>query len=256
MTVLDEIVAHHRRRVGDDPRLPGPLVDAARSADPPRPFVQSLTGPELSVIAEVKRRSPSKGDIAPDLDAGSLAEAYAAGGAACLSVLTDERFFGGLMSDLTAARAASGLPVLRKDFTLSTNDVCDARLAGADAVLLIVAVLDYGPLCELMGLAHELAMGCLVEAHDEREIETAIEAGAQMIGVNQRDLADFSVDPERAVRLAKLIPQDVVAVAESGISDPADARRAADAGYHALLVGEALVRSADPARAVRELRCS
>lgn len=255
MSVLDEIVAHHRLRVGDDPRLPGPLVDAARSADPPRAFAKALDGPELSVIAEVKRRSPSKGDIAPDLDPVRLAEAYAAGGAACLSVLTDDRFFGGSMSDLAAARSVSELPVLRKDFTLSTNDVCDARLAGADAVLLIVAVLEFDQLCELTALAHELKMACLVEAHDEPEIERAIDAGARIIGVNQRDLSDFSVDHERAARMAKLIPGDVIGVAESGIRGPDDAKRAADAGYDAVLVGEALVRSPDPVQALRELRC-
>lgn len=256
MTVLDEIVAHHRLRVGDDPRLPDALVDAARATDPPRPFAQSLAGAELSVIAEVKRRSPSKGDIASDLDAASLADAYASGGAACLSVLTDERFFGGSMADLTAARGASGLPVLRKDFTLSTNDVCDARLAGADAVLLIVSVLEHRQLCELIELAHELGMACLVEAHHEHEIERAVDAGARVIGVNQRNLADFSVDHERAARLAKLIPGDVIGVAESGIRGPDDAKRAAEAGYNAVLVGEALVRSSDPAQALRELTCS
>lgn len=256
MTVLDEIVAHHRLRVGDDPRLPDALVDAARATNPPRPFAESLGGPALSVIAEVKRRSPSKGEIAQDLDPATLAEAYASGGAACLSVLTDERFFGGSMSDLTAARAASGLPVLRKDFTLSANDVCDARLAGADAVLLIVSVLEYGQLCELMELADELHMACLVEAHCEREIERAVDAGARVIGVNQRDLTDFSVDHERAARLAKLVPGNVIKVAESGIRSADDAKRAAEAGYHAVLVGEMLVRSSDPAQAIRELRCS
>ena len=256
VNVLDQIVAHHRRRVGDDPRLPEQLLEAARSTPPPRPFEEVIVGPELSVIAEVKRRSPSKGDIAPGLDVAKLAAGYADGGAECLSVLTDERFFGGSMEDLAVAREASGRPVLRKDFTLSANDICDARLAGADAVLLIVAVLDAGELTDFIEMAHALGMAALVEAHDEGEVERAVTAGARIVGVNQRNLTDFSVDVERAVRLAKLIPSELIAVAESGISGPTDARRAADAGYRALLVGEALVRSADPAAAVRELRCS
>lgn len=256
MTVLDEIVAHHRLRVADDPRLPDAVLDAARAVEPSRPFEQSLAGPGLSVIAEIKRRSPSKGDIAPDLDVERLAEAYSEGGAACLSVLTDERFFGGSTEDLAAARAASGLPVLRKDFTLVPNDVCDSRLAGADAVLLIVGVLEDSQLRELVELSHELQMACLVETHDESELERAVEAGARLIGVNQRDLADFSVDHDRAARLAKLIPDEVIGVAESGVRGPDDARRVADAGYQAVLVGEVLVRSSDPALLLRELACS
>jgi len=208
------------------------------------------------VIAEVKRRSPSKGDIAPDLDPAVLARAYAAGGAACVSVLTDERFFGGSLDDLAAAREASDLPALRKDFTVSANDVCDARLAGADAVLLIVAGLTKSELSDFAALAGELGMDALVEAHDEDEVEAAVSAGARIVGVNQRDLRDFSVDSARAARLAKLIPEGVLKVAESGISGQGDAIRAADAGYDAVLVGEALVRSADPAALVRELRCS
>ena len=254
--MLDEILEHHRRRVADDPRTTDALVEATRNLEPPRPFAAALARSGLSVIAEVKRRSPSKGDIAPDLDPAGLSRAYADGGAAAISVLTDERFFGGSVEDLVAAREASGLPVLRKDFLLSANDVCDARVAGADAVLLIVSALSSAELRELLQLAEEVGLACLVEAHHEEEVETALAAGARVVGINQRDLRDFSVDPHRAARLVKLIPDDVLKVAESGIATGDDAARASDAGYDAVLVGEHLVRSADPAAAIRELRCS
>lgn len=254
--MLEEILWHHRERAADDPRPTDALFELARGAAPPRPFEDALGQPGLSVIAEVKRRSPSKGDIRLDLDAAELARAYEAGGAACISVLTDERYFGGSMEDLVVARAASALPVLRKDFTVSANDVCDARIAGADAVLLIVTALDDAELSELAGLAHELGMAALIEAHSEDDVERAVNVGARIVGLNQRDLRDFSVDPERAARLAKLVPEGVLRVAESGISTAADAARAAEAGYDAVLVGEALVRSPDPAALVRELRCS
>lgn len=254
--MLEEILWHHRERAADDPRPTDALFELARGAAPPRPFEEALGQPGLSVIAEVKRRSPSKGDIRLDLDAAELARAYEAGGAACISVLTDERYFGGSMEDLVVARAASALPVLRKDFTVSANDVCDARIADADAVLLIVTALDDAELSELAGLAHELGMAALIEAHSEDDVERAVNVGARIVGLNQRDLRDFSVDPERAARLAKLVPEGVLRVAESGISTAADAARAAEAGYDAVLVGEALVRSPDPAALVRELRCS
>lgn len=254
--MLEQILAYHRERVADDPRPTDALLEAVEAAGPTRPFESALSSPGLSVIAEVKRRSPSKGDIAPDLDPATLARAYADGGAAAISVLTDERFFGGSMEDLVGARNASGLPTLRKDFLLSANDLCDARLSGADAVLLIVGALSESELTELLALAGDLDLSCLVETHDEDEVETAVGAEARIIGVNQRDLRDFSVDPDRAARLAKLVPEGIVKVAESGIAGAADAKRAADAGYDAVLVGELLVRSSDPATTVRELRCS
>ncbi len=254
--MLDQILAHHRARVADDPRPTDALVEAARTVTATRSFDSALSAPGLSVIAEVKRRSPSKGDIAPDLDGAALARSYAEGGAAAISVLTDERFFGGSIEDLVEARNASGLPTLRKDFLLSANDLCDARLAGADAALLIVAALSASELAELLGLAGQLRLSCLVEAHDEDEVEAALTAGAQIVGINQRDLRDFSVDPDRAGRLAKLIPDGILKVAESGITGSEDAARAADAGYDAVLVGELLVRAADPAAALWELRCS
>jgi indole-3-glycerol phosphate synthase len=238
-----------------DVRPLGPLVDDARRSLPARGFRAALAGAtELAVIAEIKRRSPSKGALDVDLDAAELATVYAEAGAACLSVLTDEEFFGGSVADLQAAREASGLPVIRKDFTVSAHDVADARLMGADAVLLIVAALQGGELIELHELAVELGLDVLVEVHDEPELEVAVEAGATLIGVNQRDLVTFEVDHERAARMAKAIPSDAVKVAESGVRGGADARRLADAGYDAVLVGETLVTADDVPATLRALR--
>ena len=201
----------------------------------------------MAVIAEVKRRSPSKGPLAPDLDPVDVATAYAAGGAACLSVLTDRDYFGGSPTDLLAARSAAGLPVLRKDFTVTVADVDDARLMGADAVLLIVAALERRASCaDFAAAAAEVGLDALVEVHDEPELDRALAAGATLVGVNQRDLATFAVDGERAERLVAAIPADVVAVAESGIGGPEDAARLAGAGYQAVLVGETLVRAGRP----------
>jgi indole-3-glycerol phosphate synthase len=208
----------------------------------------------VAVIAEIKRRSPSKGDLAPDLDPAALARAYESGGAACLSVLTDVEFFGGSPGDLATARAACGLPVLRKDFTVSPLDVADARIMGADAVLLIAAALDDDELRDLHALAVEVGLDALVEIHDEAELHRAVAVGATLIGVNQRDLVTFEVDTARAVRMAPQMPPGVIRVAESGITGPADARLLAEAGYHAVLVGEHLVTSGDPAAGVGALR--
>ncbi|MGA1723902.1 MAG: indole-3-glycerol phosphate synthase TrpC, partial [Ilumatobacteraceae bacterium] len=208
----------------------------------------------VGVIAEVKRRSPSKGALAPDLDPAALARSYADGGATCLSVLTDVEFFGGSRDDLTAARSAVSLPLLRKDFTVAPNDVLDARLMGADCVLLIAAALGVEELVDLHGLAHEIGLDVLVEIHDETELEHALAAGADLVGVNQRDLVTFEVDQERAVRMASVIPSGVVRVAESGVRGRDDALALAEAGYAAVLVGESLVTSGDPAAALRSMR--
>jgi indole-3-glycerol phosphate synthase len=206
------------------------------------------------VIAEVKRRSPSKGLLAPHLDPATLARDYERGGASCLSVLTDVEFFGGSPVDLQAARAACELPVLRKDFTVSLLDVCDARLMGADCVLLIAAALDDAELRDFAALATELHLDALVEIHDEAELERALAVGAGLIGVNQRDLVTFEVDTARAVRMAPQMPATVVRVAESGVRGFGDAMELAGAGYHAVLVGEALVTAPDPELAVAALR--
>ena len=185
-----------------------------------------------------------------------LAQAFARGGARCLSVLTDAEFFGGSPRDLAEARAATELPVLRKDFTVAEADVCDARIMGADAVLLIVAALDDGELRAFHALALELGLAALVEVHDEAELERALATGATLVGVNQRDLESFEVDHDRAERVAAAVPPEVVRVAESGIRGADDAIRLAQAGYDAVLVGETLVRASDPAAAVRSLTVS
>lgn len=257
-TYLDDIVAAHRAAARIDARPIDHLVDAALGTEEePRPFDAAIRHSEgLAVIAEVKRRSPSKGDLAPGLVPEVVAKAYADGGASCLSVLTDNKYFGALPDDLAEAKAATNLPVLRKDFTVSPHDVCDARLMGADAVLLIVAALDDDELKTLHGLAAELKMEALVEVHDEAEVDRALEAGATLVGVNQRDLATFEVDPLRAERLAERIPASTTKVAESGISSAPDAARLHGAGYHAVLVGQSLVTSPDPAAAVRALRAA
>lgn len=258
MTYLDSIVAWHRRRAASDDRDLHALKRTALErldGRPRRPFLAALQeGSRLSVIAEIKRRSPSKGDIRVELDPSSLARQYSVGGAACLSVLTDEPHFGALAGDLAAARDATQLPVLRKDFTVDERDVVDASLMGADAVLIIVAALSNDEMRRFVALASELRLASLVEVHDEDELSRALDVGATLVGVNQRDLKSFEVDTRRAERLANLMPRHVVAVAESGIVGASDARRCAEAGYRAVLVGEHLVRSADPVAALDELR--
>jgi indole-3-glycerol phosphate synthase len=257
-TYLDRILERHREAAAADHRPLDELVERASAAPTARGFRAALAevarGGDLAVIAEIKRRSPSKGDLHPDLDPALLAATYERGGAACLSVLTDEEFFGGSVADLQAARGAASLPVIRKDFTVGPRDVCDARLMGADCVLLIAAALDRAELAELHALAREIGLDVLVEVHDETELGHALEARADLIGVNQRDLVTFEVDPARAVRVAAAIPSTAVKVAESGVRGTADAAELHAAGYQAVLVGETLVTASDPGRAVSELR--
>lgn len=259
-TYLDEILAGHREAAAADRRPLEPLLDEARACPPARGFRTALAAVfadgDLAVIAEVKRRSPSKGDLFAGLDPVAVASAYEAGGAACLSVLTDERWFGGSAADLRSARGAVALPVIRKDFTVCAHDVADARLMGADAVLLIAAALDDAELADLHALAGELGLDALVEVHDEAEATRAVAIGADLVGVNQRDLVTFQVDTARAVRVAPSLPEGVVRVAESGVTGPGDAAVLAEAGYHAVLVGEHLVRSGDMAAATRALRAA
>ena len=254
-TYLDRILEQHRATAADDPAPIEELLDEARAQPRPRGFRAALeASSDLAVIAEVKRRSPSKGDLRPGLDPAELAVAYARGGAAALSVLTDEQWFGGSAADLHSAREAVELPVLRKDFTVDPRDVVRARIMGADAVLLIVAALDDFELMDFHAIAGELQLDVLVEVHDEDELERALRVGADLIGVNQRDLVTFEVDTERAVRVGRSIPAEVLRVAESGIGGAEDARRLAESGFHAVLVGESLVTSADPAGSVADLR--
>jgi indole-3-glycerol phosphate synthase len=258
-TYLDRILDAHRAAAAADPRRLDEVVVEARRRPPARGFTDALRrdgADGLAVIAEVKRRSPSRGPLHPELDPAEMAGAYTSGGATCLSVLTDETFFGGSADDLHAAREATHIPVLRKDFTVAPLDVCDARLMGADAVLLIVAALDDLELATFHALATDLGLDVLVEVHDEDELERAMAVGAAVVGVNQRDLVTFEVDHERAVRVAAAMPDDVVKVAESGIRGPEDARALAAAGFDAVLVGESVVTSGDAAAAVAALRAA
>lgn len=258
-TYLDSILIAHRRRAENDARPTALLDELVAGLPAPRAFTAALLARvaehhEVAVIAEVKRRSPSRGDLAPDLDPAALARDYERGGATCLSVLTDVEFFGGSIVDLQAARAVVALPVLRKDFTVSFRDLYDARVMAADAVLLIVAALGDSELAELVALAETLQLAALVEVHDEEELARGLDAGATLIGVNQRDLHTFEVDTDRAIRVGEAMPDGIVRVAESGIRSPADVARLYDAGFHAVLVGESLVTAEDPSNALADLR--
>lgn len=253
-TYLDKILDHHRAAARGRGSLDAAVGSLGELA-PTRPFAQSLTSTDrLAVIAEVKRRSPSKGSLGGDLDPAATALRYVGGGAAAVSVLTDAEFFGGSAEDLGAVRSAVDVPVLRKDFTVSPLDVVDARAMGADAVLLIVAALDDAELTDFAALASDLDMGVLVEVHDEAELERALaRTAATVIGVNQRDLVTFEVDSRRAIRVKAQIPDGCVTVAESGVRGVGDATQLAQAGFDAILVGEHVVTSDDPAAAVAAL---
>ena len=254
---LDKILAQHREVAEADNRDLDALIETSLSAPAPRGFASRLrqdSTNNLAVIAEIKRRSPSRGSLNSELDPTSIAQSYEEGGASCLSVLTDADFFGGSVSDLQQARLSVNLPVLRKDFTVSRHDICDARIMGADCVLLIAAALSKSELTEFFKFSIELGLDALVEVHDEPELTLAIENGATLIGVNQRDLHTFQVDHQRAVRMAAMIPTNVVRVAESGVKTRDDARSLRDAGYDAVLVGESLVTSNNISNSVRELR--
>ena len=254
---LDEILAQHREVASRDSRSLSGLIEATRTISNSRGFATRLIEDSknaLAVIAEIKRRSPSRGLLSHDLDPKVIAEQYKNAGASCISVLTDSDFFGGSADDLKSARGAVDLPVLRKDFTVSLNDICDAKLMNADCILLIVAALNKVELAEFHNFALELGLDVLVEIHDEPELDLALEVGAKMIGVNQRNLRTFEVDQQRAVRIAKKIPGSVVRVAESGVRTRDDALQLRDAGYHAVLVGETLVTSKNIAMTLNELR--
>ncbi|MBI3977391.1 MAG: indole-3-glycerol phosphate synthase TrpC [Chloroflexi bacterium] len=261
--ILDDILAHKATEIAAaKARLaPAEVRARAEAEPPPLDFAAALrrgSGP-VRLIAEVKRASPSRGVFGSDLDPSTLAAIYAANGAAAISVLTDERFFHGTLADLTAVktRAAgpAGVPVLRKDFVVDPYQVWEARAAGADAILLIVAALDDARLRDLRILAEELGMAALVEGHDEAEIDRALATGATVVGINNRDLRTFQVDLATTERLRPRIPAGCIAGGLSGIHSRADVERLAAAGVDAVLVGEALVRSADVAAKVRELAC-
>jgi indole-3-glycerol phosphate synthase len=219
----------------------------------PKDFAGALRGPRLAVIAEMKQRTPTMGVLAEEYSPADLAHAYTEGGAAAISVLTQMASFGGRPEHVMAARAATSLPILRKDFVTDPFEIAEARAAGADAVLLIVAALERSQLAQLLAVAKSREIAALVEVHDEAETNAALEAGAQLIGINHRDLRTFAVDLALTERLRKVIPTSVVVVAESGIRTPDDARRVYEAGANAILVGEALMRADNPADRIREL---
>lgn len=257
MTFLADILARKRGEVETARRAVPERELRARARDhaPTLPFEAALAraGEPVKVIAEVKRASPSAGAIRAGLDAPAQARAYAAAGAAAISVLTDGPGFGGSLADLAAVRAAVQVPLLRKDFVVDPYQLAEARAHGADAALLIVAALDPAALRAHLEACDELGLGALVEVHDEREVEIALRAGARVVGVNNRDLRTFVVDLAVSERLLPLLPAGARGVAESGVRTAEDARRLRRAGAANLLVGEALVRAADPGALLREM---
>ncbi|HHE72437.1 MAG TPA: indole-3-glycerol phosphate synthase TrpC [Chloroflexi bacterium] len=256
---LDNILIHKRREITEakaTQSLAALKAEASRQT-PPRDLAVALNAPGVSLIAEVKRASPSKGWLAADLDPARQAQHYAAGGAAAISVLTDREFFKGTIQDLRAVRAAVELPVLRKDFILDAYQVYEARAAGADAILLIAAALSSSSLQSLRALALDLGMQALVEVHSKEELLQALalprNGSPLIVGINNRDLRTFKVDLNTTERLRPLVPPDVIVVAESGVTTPEDVSRLAALQVHAMLVGSALVTTADPKSAVRQL---
>ncbi|GAA4370848.1 indole-3-glycerol phosphate synthase TrpC [Paeniglutamicibacter cryotolerans] len=260
MSVLQDIIAGVRVDLDARRAIIGEteIRAAAAAAPPARDALAALGGgvdaavrdATLKVISEVKRRSPSKGALADIPEPAVLAARYAAGGAAVISVLTEERRFGGSLADFDAVRATVDTPLLRKDFTVEDYQIFEARAHGADLVLLIVAALDDGELNRMLALTHELGMNALIETHTEEEVARAVAAGARIIGVNVRNLKTLDVDRETFSRLASLIPSEAVIIAESGVRDAADVARYAAFGADAILVGEALVKDNDPEAAI------
>jgi indole-3-glycerol phosphate synthase len=257
--VLDEIISHKRSELARrrHERPAGALEADCRRLPPARDLAAALrprAGERVRLIAEVKKASPSHGLLAADLDPVAQARAYAAAGAAAISVLTDEKYFRGSLGDLVAVRAAVDVPLLRKEFIVEEYQLWESRAAGADAVLLIVAALDRASLRDLMRAAGGIGLSTLVEVHTEAELDEALGAGAGVIGVNNRDLQTLGTSLEPSLALLPRIPAGPVAVSESGIATAADVARVVAAGAHAVLVGETLVRAADVAAKVRELR--
>lgn len=255
MSVLNEILATKRDEITvlRSPQTRDLLRKSALNAEPPRDFFGALSASDshLRVISEFKRKSPSKGELASNLNPRTMAVSYAQGGAAAMSVLTDQQYFGGSVADLQNARAAMSIPVLRKDFIIDEVQIYESRAIGADAILLILAAIaEDSLLMDLQSLAQSLGMSVLVEAHSADEVERAIALDVEILGVNARNLADFAEDREGVAALASQIPSGFVAVAESAIRSLEDAAKMADAGFNAVLVGEALVRHPDPSSLV------
>jgi indole-3-glycerol phosphate synthase len=256
MSILQKIAGTKREEVARLKRERGllSLREGAKRQAPPRDFLGALERPgKLSLIAELKKSSPSKGLLRADFSVEPLAKAYARAGAQCLSVLTDETYFQGHLSYLKLAQEASGLPVLRKDFIIDEHQVYEAREAGADAILLIVAMLDYSQMAQLQDLARSLSMAVLVEVHDEEEMDRALKAGVRLLGINNRDLNDFSVSLETTFQLIQKRPQGLPVVSESGIKGREDAQKLLEKGVTAVLVGESFMTSPDVEAAVKEL---
>jgi indole-3-glycerol phosphate synthase len=252
---LDELVGatreavHHRKRE----RPLAELERGAGSQPEGRPFAEALARPGTSLIAEHKRRSPSAGTIREGLSCADVVSAYERGGAAALSVLTEEAHFGGSLADLREARAASELPVLRKDFTIDPYQLYEAKAAGADAVLLVVGAMSQDELADLYREAHALDLDAIVEIHDEEELDAALEVDADVLGINNRNLEDFSVDIQRTFDLLHDVPAGKVVVSESGIQTRDQIDELEQVGVDAVLIGEALMRAPDPEEAVRQL---
>ena len=256
-SILDKIVAAKREELAEAKRA-APLADVERQASEqpwPLSLYDALAGREIRLIAEVKKASPSRGLLSPDFDPVRLAQTYAANGAAAVSCLTDPRFQGELahLSAIKESGASGSAPVLRKDFIFDPYQVYEARAAGADGILLIVAILEPSQLKDLLETAQSLGMQCLIETHDESELETAVAAGAEIIGINNRDLHTFTTDLAVTQRLAPMVPRDKVLVSESGIFSQDDLRLLEGVGVNAVLVGEALVTAPDVGAKVREL---
>jgi indole-3-glycerol phosphate synthase len=252
--LLDRLVLEARQDLQRRRYLMGQdQFELAVAAYQPKDFIGALRQPGLAVIAEMKQRTPSMGVLADDYRPADIAHAYTEGGAAAISVLTHMASFGGRIEHIRAVRAATQLPILRKDFVTDPFEVAEARASGADAVLLIVAALEPSLLKGLLAVATSRGLAALVEVHDEKETATALESGARAVGVNHRDLRTFAVDLGLTERLRRLIPKEVVFVAESGIRSADDARRMREAGADAILVGEMLMRAADHVASIREL---
>ncbi|MBU0482573.1 MAG: indole-3-glycerol phosphate synthase TrpC [Proteobacteria bacterium] len=250
--ILDVIVARKREEV--KALLQKPVKSFHEPVDPPRGFIAHLLeAEEIAVIAEAKKASPSKGVICKDFDPVKIAREYQDGGASALSVLTDVDFFQGSLDYIPAVRREVNLPVIRKDFIIHEAQIKEASRYGADAILLIAAILDRFQIRDYLEMAGGLGMDCLVEVHDEKEAEVSIEAGSRLIGVNNRNLRDFTVDLNTTLRVKAMVPGEIPVVAESGIRDSTDVRKMAENGVAAVLVGESLMRAADRAGALREL---
>ncbi|MBM3239578.1 indole-3-glycerol phosphate synthase TrpC [Candidatus Poribacteria bacterium] len=254
--ILDTIVAHKQEEIKiQKSQLPlSELRQTLRDISPTRDFKAAISRPgKINLIAEVKKASPSKGIIREDFDPIAIAQIYQSSGASAISVLTDERFFQGSLAYLTAIRETTSIPLLRKDFIIDEYQIYQARAAGADAILLIAAILEIETMQTFLNIAHSLHLDCLVEVHTESELRKVLDTDAQIIGINNRDLRTFQTNIDTTIQLRKLIPQDKVVVSESGIHSRQDVKMLQECGVNAILVGEALMRSADINAKVKEL---